>query len=153
MINGRKHYLICWENPNYQDEYIDIPYMQMMEDILKLKHKWHSPGEIPLSPKQCNSAASRRKEALKRMCKTRALQRTPPKPTLEERLQAVAQPKGSSPKQWRTVKEDDMLDLNIDPFFEESVQQQGGEEDIQASQKRPPKPPLEERLKPPPLEE
>ena len=56
------------------------------------------------------------------MCKTRASWRTPPKPTLEERLQAVAQPEGSSPKQWRIVEEDDMLDLNIDPFSEESVQ-------------------------------
>ena len=56
------------------------------------------------------------------MCKTRALQRTPPKPTPEERLQAVAQPERSSPKRQRIVKEDDMLDLNIDPFFEELVQ-------------------------------
>ena len=56
------------------------------------------------------------------MCKTRALQRTPPKPTLEERLQAVAQPEGSSPKQWGIVEENDMLDLNINPFSEESVQ-------------------------------
>ena len=122
MINERKHYLIHWENPHYKDEYIDVSYMQMMEDILKLKHKQHPPGELPPSPEQCDLAASRRKEALKRMCKTRASQRRPPKPTLEERLQAVAQPEGSSPKQWRIVKEDDMLDLNINPFSEESVQ-------------------------------
>ena len=96
-INGRKHYLVHWENLNYEDEYIAISYVQTMEDILKLKHKWH-PGELPPSPEQCDLAASRRKEALKRMCKTRASQRTPPNPTLEERLQAVAQPKGSSPK-------------------------------------------------------
>ena len=72
--------------------------MQRMEDISKLKHNQHPAGELPLSPEQCNLAASRRKEALKRMCKTRASWRTPPKPTPEEMLQAVAQPKGSSPK-------------------------------------------------------
>ena len=76
MIKERNHYLIHWENLNYKDEYIDISYMQMMEDILKLKCKWHPPGELPPSPEQCNLAASRRKEALKRMCKTRASQRT-----------------------------------------------------------------------------
>ena len=94
-INGRKHYRIHWDNPNYEDEYIDICYMEMMEDILKLKHKWHPPGELPPSPEQHDLAASRRKEALKRMCKTRALS---PRPTPEESLQAIAQPKGSSPK-------------------------------------------------------
>ena len=52
MINGRKHYLIHWENLNYKDEYIDICYVEMMEDILKLKHKWHPSGELPPSPKQ-----------------------------------------------------------------------------------------------------
>ena len=72
-----------------------------MEDISKLKCKQHPPGELPPSPEQHNLAASRRKEALKRMCKTRASQKRPPKPTPEESLQAVAQPKGSSPKQWR----------------------------------------------------
>ena len=65
----------------------------MMEDVLKLKCKQHAPGELPPSPEQRDLAAFRRKEALKRMCKTRASWRTPPKPTLEERLQAVAQPK------------------------------------------------------------
>ena len=93
-----------------------------MEDISKLKCKQHPPGEFPPSPKQCDLATSRRKEALKRMRKTRASQRTPPKPTPEERLQAVVQPEGSSPKRWRIVKEDDMVDLNIDPFSEELVQ-------------------------------
>ena len=122
MINERMHYLINWENLHYKDEYIDVSYMQTMEDVLKLKCKWHPPGELPPSPEQRNLAASRRKEALKMMCKTRASQRTAPKPTPEERLQAVAQPKGSSPKQQRIVKEDDMLDLNINPFSEESVQ-------------------------------
>ena len=122
MINERKHYLIHWKNPHYKDEYIDISYLQTMEDISKLKHKQHPPGDLPPSPKQLDLAASRRKEALKRMCKTRALQRTPPKPTPEERLQAVAQPEGSSPKRQRIVEEDDMLDLNINPVFEESVQ-------------------------------
>ena len=122
MINERKHYLIHWENPHYKDEYIDVSYMQRMEDILKLKCNQHPPGELPLSPEQCHLAASRRKEALKRMCKTRASQRTPPQPTPEEMLQAVAQPEEFSPKEWRIVEEDDMLDLNIDPFSEESVQ-------------------------------
>ena len=96
--------------------------MSPMEDVSKLKCNWHPPGELPLSPKQRDFVASRRKEALKRMCKTRASQRTPPKPTLKETVQAVAQPEGSSPKQWRIVEEDDRLDLNIDPFSEESVQ-------------------------------
>ena len=72
--------------------------MQMMEDISKLKCKRHPPGELPPSPKQHDLAASRSKEALKRMHKTRASQKTPPKPTLEERLQAVAEPRGSCPK-------------------------------------------------------
>ena len=94
-------------------------------------------------------AAFRRKQALKRMCKSRASHRTPPKPTLEERLQAVAQPKGSNSKQQRIV----MLELNIDPFSKDMVECQGKEEDIQALQKRPPKPPLEERLKLAPLQE
>ena len=121
MINGREHYLIHWDNLHYEDEYIDVSYVQNMEDISKFKHNWHPPGELPLSPEQCDLAASRRKRALKWMHKSRALQRTPPKPTLEERLQAVGQPEGSSSKQWRIVKEDDMLELNIGPFSEESV--------------------------------
>ena len=87
-----------------------------------MKHKQHSPGDLSPSPEQCNLAASRRKEALKRMHKTRALQRTPPKPTLEEMLQAVAQLEGCSRKQQRIVEEDDMLDLNIHPSSEEMVQ-------------------------------
>ena len=49
--------------------------------------------------------------------------------------------KESSSKQQRNVKEDDTLDLNIDPFSEESP-----EERVQASQKRPPKPPPKERV-------
>ena len=65
----------------------------------------------------------------------------------------MAQPEGSSSKQWRIVEEDDMLELNIDPFSEDMVECQGEEEDIQASQKRPLRPPLEERLKPPPPQE
>ena len=97
-INGRKHYPVHWENLNYKDEYIDICYMEMMEDISKLKHKQHPWDELPPSPKQYNLATSRRKEALKRIHKTRVSWRTPPKPTPEERLQAVAQPEGSSPK-------------------------------------------------------
>ena len=75
------------------------------------------------------------------MCKSRASRRT----QLTE----------SSSKQQRNVKEDDTLELNIDPFSEESP-----EERVQASQKRPPKPPPEERVqasqkrppKPPPEE-
>ena len=61
MINGRKHYPIHWETPNYKDEYIDICDMEMMEDILKLKCKQHPPGELPPSPKHHSFAASRRK--------------------------------------------------------------------------------------------
>ena len=122
MINGRERYLIHWDNSHYKDEYIDISYVQKMEDILKFKRNQHPPGELPLSPKQCDLTASRRKQALKRMHKSRALWRTPPKPALEEMLQAVAQPEGSSPKQQMIVEEDDMLELNINPFSEELVQ-------------------------------
>ena len=93
-----------------------------MEDVSKFKHNRHPPGELPLSPKQHDLAASRKKQALKWMCKSRASQRTPPKPRPEERLQAVAQPEGSSPKQWRIIKEDDMLELNLDPFSEDLVE-------------------------------
>ena len=79
MINGREHYLIHWDHPGYDDEYIDISYMQKMEDILKLKCNQHPPGELPLSPEQHELAAFRRKQALKSMCKSRALHRTSPK--------------------------------------------------------------------------
>ena len=89
-INERKHYLIHWDNLHYKDEYIDVSYMQKMEDASKLKHNQPPPGELPLSPEQHDLAASRRKEALKRMHKTRASWRTPPKPTPEETLQVVA---------------------------------------------------------------
>ena len=92
-----------------------------MEDISKFKHNQHPPGELPLSPKQQDLAASRKKQALKWMCKSRASWRTP-QPRPEERLQAVAQPEGSSPKQWRIIEEDDMLELNIDPFSEDLVE-------------------------------
>ena len=43
-INGREPYLIHWDNPHYEDEYIDVSYAQKMEDISKFKHNWHSPG-------------------------------------------------------------------------------------------------------------
>ena len=122
MINGREHYLIHWDNLHYEDEYIDVSYVQKMEDVLKFKCSRHPPGELPLSPEQHNLAAFRREQAMKWVCKSRALHRTPPKPTPEERLQAVAQPEGSSSKQWRIVEEDDMLELNIDPFSEESIE-------------------------------
>ena len=46
-IDGRKHYLIHWENLNYKDEYIDIHYMETMEDISKLKHKQHNTKQKP----------------------------------------------------------------------------------------------------------
>ena len=98
MINGREHYLIHWDSLGYADEYIDVSYVQKMEDVSKFKHNWHPPGEAPLSPKQCDLAAFRREQALKWVRKSRASCRTPPKPTPEERLQAVAQPKGSSSK-------------------------------------------------------
>ena len=141
MINGREHYPIHWDYPHYNDEYIDVSYVQKMEDVLKSKCNWHPPGEVPVSPKQCELAAFRRQQALKLVCKSRASHRT----QLEE----------SSSKRWRIVKEDDTLELNIDLFSEESP-----EEREQASQKRPPKPPLEERQqaswkrppKPPPEE-
>ena len=98
MINGREHYLIHWDHPGNDDEYIDISYVQKMEDISKLKCNLHPPGELPLSSEQHELAAFRRKQALKSMCKSRASHRTSPKQTPEERLQAVAQPEGSSSK-------------------------------------------------------
>ena len=108
---------------------------------MKSKCIWHSPGEVQVSPKQCELAGVRRQEALKWVQKSRALHRR----QLEE----------SSSKRWRIVEEDDTLELNIDPFSEVSP-----EERVQAAQKRPPKPLLEERLqaswkrppKPPPEE-
>ena len=141
MINGRQHYLINWNYPGYKDEYIDFSYVHKMEDVSKSKHIWHSPGEVPLSPKQHELAGVRRQEALKWVWKSRVSCRT----QLEE----------SSSKQRRIVEEDDTLELNIDPFSEVSL-----EERVQAAQKRPPKPLLEERLqaswkrppKPPPEE-
>ena len=50
-----------------------------------------------------------------------------------------------SSQQWQLIMEEDdvMFPCNIGPFSE----------DIQASWKRPPKPPLEERMKPPALQE
>ena len=141
MINGRQHYLIHWNCPGYKDEYVDFSYMHKMEDVSKSKHIWHSPGEVPVSPKQCELAGVRRQEALKWVQKSRASHRT--------------QLKESSSKQQRIVKEDDTLEINIDPFSEVSP-----EERVQAAQKRPPKPLPEERLqaswkrlpKPPPEE-
>ena len=59
MINGREHYLIHWDNLHYKDEYIDVSYMQKMEDVSKFKHNQHPPGELPLSPEQCDLAANR----------------------------------------------------------------------------------------------
>ena len=76
MINGREHYPIHWDNPGYADEYIDISYVQKMEDVLKFKHNWHPPGEVPVSPKQCKLAAFRREQALKQVHKSRASQNT-----------------------------------------------------------------------------
>ena len=141
MINGRQHYPIHWDYPHYDDEYVDVLYVQKMEDILKSKCNHHPPGEVPVSPEQCKLAAFRRQEALKQVRKSRVLCRT--------------QLKESSSKRWRIVKEDDTLDLNIDPFSDELPKER-----VQASQKRPPKPPPEERLqasqkrppKPPPEE-
>ena len=76
MINGRQHYRIHWKCQGYKDEYIDFSYMDKMEDILKSKCIWHSPGEVPVSPEQCKLARVRRQEALKWVCKSRALCRT-----------------------------------------------------------------------------
>ena len=73
----------------------------------------------------------------------------PPKPPLEERLKPPPPQEKSEPKQcsWqqRLIMEenDEILDINIDPFSEEWVQQFEEQDE----------PPLEERLKPPPLEE
>ena len=127
MINGGQHYPIHWNYRGYKDEYVDFSYVHKTEDVLKSTHIWHSPGEVPVTPEQHELAAVRRQEALKRVCKSRESCRT----ELEE----------SSFKSQRIVKDDDTLELNIDPFSEVSP-----EERVQASQKRPPKPPLEERL-------
>ena len=72
MINGRQHYLIKWKYPGYEDEYIDCSYVHKMEDILKSTHIQYSPGEVRVSPKQCELAAVRRQEALKWVWKSRA---------------------------------------------------------------------------------
>ena len=52
MINGRQHYLIHWNYPGHDDEYIDVSYVQKIEDISKSKHNWHPPGEVLVSPEQ-----------------------------------------------------------------------------------------------------
>ena len=72
MMNGRQHYLIHWDNPGYVDEYVDCSYMHKMEDVLKSKHIRYSPGEVRVSPKQCELAAVRRQQALKWLWKSRA---------------------------------------------------------------------------------
>ena len=123
MINGRQHYLIKWK---YQGEYVDCLYVHKMEDVLKSKHIWYSPGEVWVSPEQHELAAVRRQEALKQVRKSRASRRR----LLEE----------SSSKQQRIVEEDDTLELSIDPSAEVSP-----EERVQVAQKRSPKPPPEER--------
>ena len=127
MIHGRQHYLIQWENPNSVDEYVDCSYVHKMEDVLKSKCIRYSPGEVWVSPEQCELAAVRRQEALKGLRKSRASHRR----LLEE---------SSSPR-WRIVEENDTLELSIDPFAEVSL-----EERLQAEQKRSPEPPPEERL-------
>ena len=76
MINGREHYPIHWDNPGYTDEYIDISYVQKMEDISKFKHNRHPSGEVPVSPEQRELAAFRREQALKLVRKSRASCRT-----------------------------------------------------------------------------
>ena len=127
MINGRQHYPIHWNYRGYKDEYVDFSYIHRTEDVSKSMCIQHSPGGVPVSPEQHELAAVRRQEALKWVCKSRALHRT----NLKE----------SSSKQQRIVEEDDTLEINIDPFSEVSP-----EERVQVSQKRPPKPPPEERL-------
>ena len=135
MRNGRQHYLIHWDIPCYEDEYVDCSYVHKMEDVSKSKRTWYSPDEVRVSPEQC--------VALKGLRKSRALGR---------RLF-----KESSSPRWRIVEEDDTLELSIDPFAEVPP-----EETLQAAQKRSPKPPRQERLqaqamqkrspKPPPQE-
>ena len=154
--NGRQHYLIHWDNPRYEDEYVDCSYMHKMEDISKSKCTWYSPGEVWVSPKQCMALKGLQKSgalgrrlfeessspwysagevrvspkqcvALKGLQKSRALGRR----LFEE----------SSSLQQRIVEEDDTLELSIDPFAEVLP-----EERLQAAQKRSPKPPPQERL-------
>ena len=48
--NGRQHYLIHWDNPYYDDEYVDCSYMHKMEDGSKSKCTRYSPGEVRVSP-------------------------------------------------------------------------------------------------------
>ena len=106
--NGRHHYLIHWDNPHYEDEYVDCLYMHKMEDVSKSKCTRYSPGEVQVSPEQCM--------ALKGLRKSRALGRR----LFEE----------SSSLRRRIVEEDDTLELSIDPFAEVSL-----EETLQAAQK------------------
>ena len=117
--NGRQHSLIHWDNPCYEDEYVDYLYMHKMEDVSKSKRKWYSPGEVQVSPEQ--------RVALKGLQKSRALGRR----LFEE----------SSSLRQRIVEEDDTLELSIDPFAEVSLQER-----IQAPQKRSPKPSPKERV-------
>ena len=37
MINGRQHNPSHWDYPHYDDEYVDVLYVQKMEDVLKSK--------------------------------------------------------------------------------------------------------------------
>ena len=76
MINERQHYPIHWNYQGYKDEYVDFSYVHKKEDVSKSMCIWHSPGEVPVSPKQCKLAAVRRQEALKWECKSRASRRT-----------------------------------------------------------------------------
>ena len=118
--NGREHYLIHWDYPHYNDEYVDCSYVHKMEDFSKSKRTRISPEEVWVSPEQ--------RTALKGLRKSRALGRR----LFEE---------SSSPR-WRTVEEDGTLELSIDPFAEVPP-----EETLQAAQKRSPKPLLQERLR------
>ena len=94
--DGRQHYLIHWDNPHYDDEYVDCSYVHKLEDISKSNHTQYSPGEVQVSPKQCM--------AWKGLRKSRALGRR----LFEE---------SSCPRR-RIVEEDDTLEFSIDPFAE-----------------------------------
>ena len=53
MRNGREHYLVCWENTGYRNDYVDCLFVRKMEDVSKSKRTRYSPDEVGISHKQC----------------------------------------------------------------------------------------------------
>ena len=120
----------------------------------RLQASWKRPRKPPLEERLQASRKRAPKPPLEERLKCAPLQegeqedvqaswKRPPKPPLEERMKSPApQEKSKQCSWWRWLimeEDDEMFPCNIEPFSE----------DIQASWKRPPKPPLEERMKSP----